>query len=107
MQQLLHTVRALRDDEFTRRYPDQTPVRVVVNMHDERSYATETKDWIGLFSRPCRARRCAYKYDALVSGQISDSVRDELADLVLRLDQARVSDLTALLAVAHPAASSA
>jgi 2-methylcitrate dehydratase len=103
VQQLLHKVRTLRDDEFTRRYPDETPVRVVVEFKDGRSVAAETHDWLGFYSRPMPCDEVRYKYDALVAGHVRDDVRDELADMVLRLEDARVSELTALLAQAHPA----
>src|SRR5207244_9397151 len=39
VQQLLHKVRTLRDDEFTSRYPAETPCRVVVELRDGRSLA--------------------------------------------------------------------
>ena len=101
VQTLLHKVRTLRDDEFTKRYPDQTPVRVVVELSGGRSVAADAHDWLGFFSRPMPCEEVRYKYDALTSGHLSDDVQDELADVVLRLEHARLRDLTRLLAQAH------
>src|ERR1700704_1260193 len=48
VQQLLHKVRTLRDDEFTKRYPQETPCRVVVELKQERALAGEAVDWLGV-----------------------------------------------------------
>jgi 2-methylcitrate dehydratase len=101
VQTLLHKVRTLRDDEFTKRYPDETPCRVVVEFGDGQSVAGEANDWLGFYARPMPCEEVRYKYDALTSGHLPDGVREELADMALRLEHARVRDLTALLAQAH------
>jgi 2-methylcitrate dehydratase len=104
VQDLLHRVRTLRDDEFTKRYPSEVPVRVVVELRGGESLALERSDWLGFYRRPMPPREVRHKFDALVAGHIDDRRRDELADMVLHLEGAPLADLTALLAQAHPAA---
>jgi 2-methylcitrate dehydratase len=101
VQALLHKVRTLRDDQFTHRYPDETPCRVIVEMKGERSYAAESKDWIGFYSRPMPWDEVRYKYDALTASHLSDGLRDQIAEAVSNLENIRVTDLTALLARAR------
>jgi 2-methylcitrate dehydratase PrpD len=59
VQALLKKVRTLRDDQFTVRYPNETPSRVVVEFRDGRSVAAETNDWLGFFARPMPPSGCA------------------------------------------------
>jgi 2-methylcitrate dehydratase len=102
VQSLLHKVRTLRDDEFTKRYPEETPVRVVVEFRGGESVALEGADWLGFYRRPMPAAEVRSKYAALVAGHLEDAVRDELAECVLNLERGQVRDLTALLAKASP-----
>ena len=101
MQQLLHKVRTLRDDEFTRRYPKETPVRVVVEMRDGRSLVCEVNDWIGFYRRPMPEQEVRYKFDALTSSNTTAELRDRIADVIGDLEDRRVSELTTLLAEAR------
>jgi 2-methylcitrate dehydratase len=101
VQQLLHKVRTLRDDEFTRRYPKDTPVRVVIEMRDGRSLACEVNDWIGFYRRPMPEQEVRYKFDALTSSNMTAELRDSIVRLIGELEERRVSDLTALLSQAR------
>lgn len=98
VQRLLHTVRTLRDDEFTRRYPDETPVRVVVEMKDGRSLVCETSDWLGFYRRPMPMAEVRAKFDAVAEPFTTAGLRDDIAGWVASIQTARVRELTALLA---------
>jgi 2-methylcitrate dehydratase len=98
VQQLLHKVRTLRDDEFTKQYPDATPVRVVAEMKDGRSFVCEKNDWLGFFKRRMPPDRVRAKFDALAEAHTDAALRDRIADAVLHLEHSRVRDLTTLLA---------
>ena len=101
VQTLLHKVRTLRDDQLTRRYPDETPCRVVVELRDGRSVHCEMNDWLGFFARPMPCDEVRKKYDGLTLAHVDDRLRREIADTALNLEQVRVRDLTALLARAR------
>jgi len=100
VQALLHKVRTLRDDEFTRRYPDETPCRVVVEFRDGRSVAAETKDWLGFYARPMPAEQVRQKFRALTADHLDDRLASELRDMVFDLENVPVKDLTSRLAQA-------
>ena len=101
VQQLLHKVRTLRDDEFTRRYPKETPVRVVVEMRDGRSLVCEVNDWIGFYRRPMPEQEVRHKFDALTSSNTTADLRDAVAQVVSELEDRRVADLTSRLGEAR------
>jgi 2-methylcitrate dehydratase len=98
VQHLLHKVRTLRDDEFTKRYPRETPCRVVVELKHERSLACETTDWLGFFKRPMSWSQVREKFDALAIPHADTAQRDRLAELVSDLEDTSVRSLTACLA---------
>src|SRR5207253_1100819 len=98
VQQLLHKVRTLRDDEFTKRYPDETPCRVVVELRGHRSYEASGQDWLGFYSRLMPAPEVRRKFDALTADHLDQRLGGEIAEMVLNLDNIRVRDLTASLA---------
>jgi 2-methylcitrate dehydratase len=97
VQQLLHKIRTLRDDEFTKRYPQETPCRVVVELKDERSIACEASDWLGFFKRPMSWDEVRQKFDALTDAHTTAAQRDELAEIVTELEDSPVRSLTACL----------
>jgi 2-methylcitrate dehydratase len=103
VQQLLHKVRTLRDDEFTKRYPQETPCRVVVELKDDRSLACETTDWYGFFKRPMSWDQVRQKFDALTAPHTDAAQRDEIAGLVSTLEELPVRSLTAYLGAVGPA----
>jgi 2-methylcitrate dehydratase len=105
VQQLLHCVRTLRDDEFTKRYPDETPCRVVVTLKGGRSLECEAKDWPGFFKRPMSWDTVRAKFDSLTTPHTDAVLREEIAATVQNLDAARVTDLTRVLARARRADS--
>lgn len=98
VQQLLHKVRTLRDDEFTRQYPEATPVRVVAEMTDARSLVCGKNDWLGFFKRPMPADRVRAKFNALAEPHADAALREEISATVLNLEEYQVRDLCNLLA---------
>jgi 2-methylcitrate dehydratase len=98
VQQLLHKVRSLRDDEFTKKYPDETPCRVVVELRGDRSFEADGRDWLGLYSRPMPAQEVRRKFDALTADHLDQRLGDDIAQMALNLENIRVRDLTASLA---------
>jgi 2-methylcitrate dehydratase len=97
VQELLHRVRTLRDDEFTRRYPQETPCRVVVELKQERWLAREAADWPGFFKRPMSWEDVRLKFDALTAQHLGGAERDRLATVVGELEDSPLRSLTACL----------
>ena len=93
-------MRTLRDDQFTRRYPDATPCRVVVEFRDGRSVAAEANDWLGFYARPMPAEQVRQKFRALTADHLDDRLASELRDMVFDLENVPVKDLTSRLAQA-------
>jgi 2-methylcitrate dehydratase len=98
VQQLLHKVRTLRDDQFTKRYPQETPCRVVVELKQERALACEAVDWLGFFNRPMSWSQVREKFDSLAMSHTDAADRNRLAELISHLEDTPVRSLTACLA---------
>ncbi|HEV7447053.1 MAG TPA: MmgE/PrpD family protein [Steroidobacteraceae bacterium] len=98
VQQLLHKVRTLRDDQFTKRYPQETPCRVVVELKQERALACEATDWLGFFNRPMSWSQVREKFDSLAMSHTDAADRNRLAELISHLEDTPVRSLTACLA---------
>jgi hypothetical protein len=71
---------------------------VVVELRDGRSVTAETGDWLGFYSRPMPVDEVRRKFDSLTASHLDERLRDALADVALDMDNARVADLTALIA---------
>jgi 2-methylcitrate dehydratase len=97
VQGLLKKVRTLRDDNYTHRYPEETPCRVVIELGGGHELVQEQTDWAGFFKRPLDWAAVRSKFDGLTERFTDARLRDELADCVARLDQVRVAELTELL----------
>lgn len=101
VQHFLHKVRTLRDDQYTARYPHETPCRVVVEMNDAREHVAERSDWLGFYRRPMPLQEVRAKYETLAMPHTDDALRAQIADAVLALPRTSVRQLMATLAQAR------
>jgi 2-methylcitrate dehydratase len=97
VQALLNKVRTLRDDAYTRQYPEATPCRVQIELCGGHALAQEQADWAGFFKRPLDWQAVRAKFDGLSEAYAEASLRDEIADCVAHLEQVEVAELTRLL----------
>ncbi len=87
-QDLLKRVRTLRDDQYTRRYPNETPCRVVIELRGGELKAEERSDWLGFYRRPMPLEEARAKFDALTEGAA------DVANAALALPEITVRQLT-------------
>lgn len=105
VQRLLRKVRTLRDDMLSRRYPSETPCRIVVELSGGKQVNCEKTDWHGFYKRPLSWNDVRQKFDALAEPFAEGALRSEIADAVANLEVLSVRDLTRLLERVHvPAA---
>jgi 2-methylcitrate dehydratase len=97
VQMLLKRVRTLRDDQFTQRYPKETPCRVNVELDGKHFMSAERCDWLGFYRRPMPRQEVRWKFDALTASHASVGLQDEIADAVFALPETSVRDLAAVL----------
>jgi 2-methylcitrate dehydratase len=97
VQALLRRVRTLRDDQYTQRYPDETPCRVVIEFVDGRQVSKEQSDWAGFFKRPLDWPQVRAKFYDLAEPHADISMCDRIAETVAELERRPLMDLTRLL----------
>jgi 2-methylcitrate dehydratase len=90
------TVRPLKD--YSRKFPDEMPCRIIVTLRDERRLANEKRDYEGFRTRPMRWETVVEKFERLSTPYASPSLCREMVDAVANLEKIQVRELTGLLA---------
>jgi 2-methylcitrate dehydratase len=98
VQELMRKVTIEPDDEFSARFPDAMPADLTVTLADGTELRSEKDSYEGFHTNPLTWEKARTKLDALTSPFASQELRDEIADVVHKLDELQVSELTALLA---------
>jgi 2-methylcitrate dehydratase len=98
VQELMRKVTIEPDDEFSARFPDAMPADLTVTLADGTELRSEKDSYEGFHTNPLTWEKARTKFDALTSPFASQELRDEIADVVHKLDELQVSELTALLA---------
>ncbi|MFV8318475.1 MmgE/PrpD family protein [Mycobacterium sp. 23] len=91
--------------DLTAAYPDRTAARVRVVTQDGRSLSREQSDYEGSPSHPMSWDRVVEKFHWLAEPFCGAGLCGEIIDVVRRIDEIAVRDLTALLGAVSPTAS--
>jgi 2-methylcitrate dehydratase len=97
VQDLLAKVSVAPDAELTAAFPAKLPAELEVVLANGTCFSASRDDYEGFFTHPLTWERARAKFDHLVAPFASESLRDQIAQTVHRLDEHAVSDLTALL----------
>ncbi len=89
------SVRPLR--EYSMRFPQEMPCRVIVTLRDGRTLTQEKRDYEGFLTRPMHWETVVRKFEHLSGAWAQASVLREIVDAVAHLETLPVSDLTKLL----------
>jgi 2-methylcitrate dehydratase len=89
------SVRPLR--EYSERFPQEMPCRLIVTLRDGRTLTKEKRDYEGFLTRPMQWETVVRKFMHLSAPHADDSKRREIADAVANLEMIQVSDLARLL----------
>lgn len=98
VQSLLRRVVVRPDAGFSRRFPDEMPCHVTVQLADGRVLQVEKRDYEGFHTRPMPWNRVVEKFQRLAGNALSSGLQQRLIECVQTLEQRPVRDLTALLA---------
>lgn len=97
VQDLLRRVSVREDAEFSRRFPNEMPVRVRLHLTDGRTLTAERGDYEGFHTNPMRWETVVDKFNRLGEPYADASLRREIVQAVEGLEAVRVRDLAALL----------
>lgn len=102
VQSLLRRVQVRPDPEFSRRFPEEMPCRVTIELHDGRVVQKEKRDYEGFHTRPMSWESAREKFFGLVDPILSRKKSARLLEAVEQLEDRPVRALTSLLARCSP-----
>lgn len=101
VQTLLRKIQVKPIEAFSRRFPNEMPCRVQVQLQGGRTFSQEKRDYEGFFTRPARWETVASKFEQLSEPYLDASLRHAILEAVTSLETIPVSDLMRLLAQAR------
>jgi 2-methylcitrate dehydratase len=99
VQELLTRIDVRPDAALTARYPQATPVRVTLRLHNGKLVTREQDDFEGAATRPFTWERTVEKFHWLARQYADDGLRAAIIDAAEHLDEIPTSALTDLLTI--------
>jgi 2-methylcitrate dehydratase len=90
------TVRPLKD--YSQRFPDEMPCRIILTLRDAQKLVNEKRDYEGFRTRPMRWETVVEKFQRLSTPYASPSLCRQIVDAVANLEKIQVRELTRWLA---------
>lgn len=98
VQELMQRVTVVANDDFSARFPEEMPARVLVEMEDGRVLSAETSSYRGFHDNPLNWEDALIKFHRVSAPFADRTLRDQIADVVGKLEHQPVRELTRLLA---------
>jgi 2-methylcitrate dehydratase len=98
VQTLLRKIMIQPSQEYSRRFPEEMPCRIIVSLRGGRTVIKEKRDYEGFRTRPMRWETVVQKFERLSHPYLDPSLGGNIVDAVNTLEAIQVRDLTALLA---------
>lgn len=98
VQELMRKVTITPVDALSERFPQEMPAELEVVLRDGTTFQAEKSSYQGFHNDPLDWDGAKAKFDALVTPFTTEELREQIADLVHRLENVQVSELTAALA---------
>ncbi len=101
VQRLLRKVVVRPREDYSLRFPQEMPCRLIVHLKDGRIFENEKRDYEGFFTRPMSWDREIGKFERLSAPCTSPKVRKDIIEAISALEHLQVTDLTRLLEEVH------
>ncbi|WDT76992.1 MAG: MmgE/PrpD family protein [Candidatus Manganitrophus sp.] len=98
VQTLLHKITVRPRKDFSDRFPDEMPCRLIVSLRDGRTLIKEKRDYEGFYTRPMQWETVSRKFEQLSKRYADASLRRDIREAVSRIEALRTRDLMQLLA---------
>lgn len=98
VQTLLHKITVRPRKDFSDRFPDEMPCRLIVSLRDGRMLIKEKRDYEGFYTRPMQWETVSQKFEQLGRRYADASLRRDIREAVSRIEALRTRDLMQLLA---------
>jgi 2-methylcitrate dehydratase len=99
VQSLLRRVTVLPDSNYSEAFPGRMRCKITVSTVDGRKLVKEKDDYEGFHTRPMSWETVTDKFERLSASVVPTKIQAELLEVVEKLEDASVDDLTQLLAV--------
>jgi 2-methylcitrate dehydratase len=93
VQTLLRRVKVKPSEDYSSRFPEEMPCRIVVRLKDGSMFEKEKRDYEGFFTRPMSWEKAIEKFSNLSAPFVEDAVRKQIIETVASLENRQVSDL--------------
>jgi len=97
VQSLLRKISVRPSVDYSRRFPEEMPCRVTVELSDGRILTKEKRGYEGFLSRPMGWETVTRKFERLSAPYADRELRRTIIDAVANLEAIQVTDLTRLL----------
>lgn len=98
VQALLRKILIRPSQDYSRRFPEEMPCRIIFTLSDGRTVAKEKRDYEGFRTRPMRWETAVQKFERLSARYIDGSLSREIVDAVANLEAIQIGHLVRLLA---------
>lgn len=98
IQSLLQRVNVSPNQEFSKRFPGEMPVKLTVNLKDGNAFQIEKRDYEGFHSRPMSWETIIQKFERLADPYTTIDLREKIIHTIQNFEEHSLSDLTQLLA---------
>ncbi|MDC4203902.1 MAG: MmgE/PrpD family protein [Candidatus Manganitrophus sp.] len=98
VQTLLHKITVRPRIDFSDRFPDEMPCRLIVSLRDGRTLIKEKRDYEGFYTRPMQWETVSRKFEQLSKRYADPSLRRDIREAISRIETLRTRDLMQLLA---------
>jgi 2-methylcitrate dehydratase len=98
VQRLLRKVFVRPSEEYSRRFPEEMPCRIILTLVGGRVLSKEKKDYEGFHTRPMSWEKIRQKFDRLSAPYADPALRREIAEAAANLEGIQIVDLMRLLA---------
>lgn len=97
VQSLLQKITVTPSEEYSRRFPDEMPVRLTIHLSNGQSHSIEKQDYEGFYSWPMSWSTVTDKFEGLAEPYTSPDLREQIVDTVQHIEQHNADELMKLL----------
>ena len=97
VQTLLKKVTIKPSEDYSLRFPEEMPCRMILTLRNGRTLVKEKRDYEGFRSRPMTWERAVNKFEQLASPFVERPLYQKIVNAVLNLESIQVSELTQCL----------
>jgi 2-methylcitrate dehydratase len=97
VQRLLRKVAVRANLEYSRRFPEEHACKIAISLRGGPTFTKEKREYEGFYTNPMRWESVVRKFERLAGPYLQSGLKDNLAEVVVRLEKTRVREFTEFL----------